>query len=99
MKCSDLMLFPTSIPVWHVRGSRLQPRLELGVGETEEPLAGLLLLGRGCTAGEGLLEMTFGLGAWQQFIRKAKTVLEMEQDRKKLYLPQLFTGRELEGII
>lgn len=40
--------------------------------------------GKSCTVDVGLLEMTFGFRAWQKFIRKAKTFLEMDQDRKKI---------------
>lgn len=46
MKCSDLMLFPVSIPGWYRRGSPPHPLLEMGVRETEGSLAELLLMGR-----------------------------------------------------
>ena len=86
MKCSDLMLFPVSIPRWHRGGSPLHPTRSW----EWERLRGCWL-GCCCCCWEelrgrwGLLEMTSGLRAWRPFVRKAKTILDMEQDRKIVF--------------
>ena len=55
------------------------------MGETEEPPVGPLMVGGGHSADEGLFEVTFGLGAWQQFVENAKHFWKWNRTEKIIF--------------